>query len=94
MGELFMETRKSYEIYTITGDDSTGMIPMGVAAVAINYEEDGSKDIFYSPRHSKKTEGTRECNEEVSRINALRPTTQEGIERVIALIKEAETRQS
>jgi len=89
-----MEVRKSSETYTIVGRNETDIIPAGVGAVIISYNEDGQKSIFYSPRGRIKGNSEEELRDShaefsarASELNKQSPTTQEGIEKVIELLR-------
>jgi len=84
-----MKTEKWSETYKIYEEDETGLVPNETNLVVIEYHSDGKSSLFYK---AKCNIGNYSQSEIDKRLTSLAPTTKEGIEKVIKLLKKSSER--
>ena len=84
-----MLTVKGTEIYHILENDGLGGIPIGTSCISINYAC-GVPIVGFLPPVSLLQESLVDYKIQHDQLNRERPTTLEGIEKIIQLVKESE----
>ena len=86
-----MEIKLASKRYLIEGKDETGLIPEGVEAVIIGYNQEGKPSILY---HAELKENyllpaSRLVKQSklIEELNSHVPTTQEGIKEIVGLLR-------